>query len=432
MNPTGLYVQVQTAEETLDRLVKLAAASFSQDRVELQFQTNVNGIGNNSITNHAHVLAQDDNLKRLRSTIENRPYLICTNAHLKVNPQQGNNFLMRYTTPDAIVAQITFENAHPQNDAARIQTLINTIAKEFSVTSYIDLIKSRGEPAEQAALQIRERSLADLQTAVAQLAKFQTEQMQREIESRRAREEELDKSHRERLDALEKEYRERQAASDAQSKERDDALAARERDFKEQVSAFDTHQARYTRRKLLAKIEEVLKESETLKLSTETNQKRSIIHRVTGLLMAFSLFVAIAALAMLYNTHDLRLLFPLGAASLTFVSTVIYYLRWNDRWFREHADAEFAAKRYKADIVRASWVAELVAEMGESKVELPEQLVDAFTRSLFNDTGPSRVTEHPFDELTGLMKRARRLSVGGDGFNLRLGAKADEKKPEGE
>ena len=114
------------------------------------------------------------------------------------------------------------------------------------------------------------------------------------------------------------------------------------------------------------------------------------------------------------------LFFPLAASSVTLVTTFVYYLKWNDRWFREHADAEFNAKRYKADILRASWIAELVGEWERENPnrELPAQLVEAFARNLFRDIGSSSVNEHPLDELMGLMKRATSISIGQKGFSL--------------
>jgi hypothetical protein len=101
------------------------------------------------------------------------------------------------------------------------------------------------------------------------------------------------------------------------------------------------------------------------------------------------------------------------------VTTFVYYLKWNDRWFREHADAELAATRYKADIYRASWLAELVLEaQTEADAELPPELIAAFGRNLFVDPGPTKESEHPIEAISSLVKRVRSVTVGKGGFSV--------------
>ena len=128
------------------------------------------------------------------------------------------------------------------------------------------------------------------------------------------------------------------------------------------------------------------------------------------------------------GTVDWHFWVVFASSVATMISTAIYYLKWTDRWFREHADAEFAAKRYKADILRASWLAELAGEWKKTKdgEALSPLLIEAFSRNLFANVSISNPSEHPLDEVTNLLKRATEVNFGKSGFSLK-GIKSSEK-----
>ncbi len=177
------------------------------------------------------------------------------------------------------------------------------------------------------------------------------------------------------------------------------------------------------RRELLDKIQTVLKEAEVHNASSSTQDKRSSIHYVAcglmilgGIIASFSGYRAFSSA----NT-DWHYWVVFASSIATIISTAIYYLKWNDRWFREHADAEFAAKRYKADILRASWLAELAGEWKKTKdgEALSPLLIEAFGRNLFANISISSPSEHPLDEVTNLLKRASEVNFGKTGFSLK-------------
>ena len=94
---------------------------------------------------------------------------------------------------------------------------------------------------------------------------------------------------------------------------------------------------------------------------------------------------------------------PFSTGLILFVSTAIFYIRWNDQWFKEHANAEFENRKFSRDIVRASWIAELLFEWKEKKeIPFPEQLVISFTTGLFETNDTIKTTKHPFDDLKSL------------------------------
>ncbi len=91
----------------------------------------------------------------------------------------------------------------------------------------------------------------------------------------------------------------------------------------------------------------------------------------------------------------------LGAVGLGF-----FYIRWLNRWFHQHADAEFELKQFQLDIDRASWLVETVLEWKASKDEaIPDTLLTSLTRNLFSgdERDQSEQLKHPADELASAL-----------------------------
>lgn len=91
-----------------------------------------------------------------------------------------------------------------------------------------------------------------------------------------------------------------------------------------------------------------------------------------------------------------RLLIPFSTCVLAFASTLVFYLRWTNRWFSDHAEYEFLNRKLGADVMRAHWLAELLFEWQEEEEqkEFPHQLLERFSNNLFVDTRRGEL-EHP-------------------------------------
>jgi len=60
-----------------------------------------------------------------------------------------------------------------------------------------------------------------------------------------------------------------------------------------------------------------------------------------------------------------------GVAAVAIIGAILYYVRWMNRWFEQHAAAEFWLKQFQLDIDRASWVVETALEWRkEQKTEI--------------------------------------------------------------
>ena len=102
---------------------------------------------------------------------------------------------------------------------------------------------------------------------------------------------------------------------------------------------------------------------------------------------------------------------PLG--TLGFALTAIFYIRWNDQWFRQHANQEFKLQQLALDVDRAGYAAEMLLEWQEDKGgEMPAVMVDRLTAGLFTDQTTVGRVRHPSEDITGaLLKAAANVRV---------------------
>lgn len=98
----------------------------------------------------------------------------------------------------------------------------------------------------------------------------------------------------------------------------------------------------------------------------------------------------------------LWLRFSLGALGL--IGSIIYYIRWQDRWANQHAVSEWQLRQFQLDISRANWVIESGLEWKTETDELMhETLIERITHGLFvKDNEPAQVL-HPADELASAL-----------------------------
>jgi uncharacterized membrane protein len=73
-----------------------------------------------------------------------------------------------------------------------------------------------------------------------------------------------------------------------------------------------------------------------------------------------------------------------GLSVAALVGAILYYARWMNRWFEEHANAEFLLKQFQLDVDRASWVVETALEWKRvHSAEIPPSLLEGITKNLF-------------------------------------------------
>jgi hypothetical protein len=426
----GLKLKALSAEDATKGLTAVATVLWPNQPINLKVNTNLPGLA-------CSVEGPGKDLLSLTATflkqVEGRRHVVAESAAVRWANKHDRQ--ITYAGGDQIVADINIQNPESPDDAL---AWLAVIEKAFAVTALPDLIVGAVVPeAQRQALQLQERTVTDLRGEVERLADFLAKMAREDAEHRRAETAKLDADHRERVDKLNAAHQQR--IDDVEEKRRasEDALAERERALAAEKSAFDTSEAKGMRRRLLTQLMEVLKESESLKLSDDTSKKRLMIHAFTLVLACVAALVAYKmGIAFLYGSGGVaagswHFGLPMATGTVTLFGTLVYYLKWNDRWFREHAEGEFASKRYKSDMLRASWLAELVSERAQAgQPELPPEMMDSFTQNLFRGSAQLAEAEHPFEQVTGLIKRARKLEVGGGRLLLDV-AQRRKKEPAG-
>jgi hypothetical protein len=101
------------------------------------------------------------------------------------------------------------------------------------------------------------------------------------------------------------------------------------------------------------------------------------------------------------------------AVTLALIATLFFYVRWMNRWFEQHAQAEFLLKQFELDIDRASWVVESAMEWRrDQQAEIPAPLLDGITRNLFSNSGEVAQGHSAADDLaSALVGNASQLKL---------------------
>ena len=100
--------------------------------------------------------------------------------------------------------------------------------------------------------------------------------------------------------------------------------------------------------------------------------------------------------------------------SLGLVGTLLYYIKWQNKWAEQHSSSEFQLQQFYIDVNRANWVIESCLEWRkDTESPIPRELLASITNGLFvnNQAEPERVI-HPADELaSALMGSASKLNL---------------------
>lgn len=228
----------------------------------------------------------------------------------------------------------------------------------------------------------------------------------------------LDNELAERKRTLTASFNEGKHEADAEYKKRDADLQEREQDLENRRRELDDRSARHARRDQSRALQEKISDRSTqFRLTAETRKKRWPVHTIFVLLLAASGSVIVRSLLFTDPVlpEELRWLeaarLPLGL--LGFGLTSVFYIRWNDLWFRQHADQEFRLQQLALDVDRAGYAVEMLLEWEDAeKGEMPSVMLDRLTTGLFTDQRKAERARHPAEDVTSaLLKVASQASV---------------------
>jgi hypothetical protein len=181
-----------------------------------------------------------------------------------------------------------------------------------------------------------------------------------------------------------------------------DALEARAKEL-------DDRSSRHARRQLRQDLKTVIAaRGQGLSLTKSTIAKRKPIHALFILLIVLiTAYLAISLVRQPEPSQGAIYWITLGKSGLTLIglsAMIIFYIRWNDHWFHQHADEEFRLQRLELDIDRASWVVEMALEWKDEKgTEIPAALLARLTENLFAGDDQRQPVRHPSEDLASAL-----------------------------
>lgn len=190
------------------------------------------------------------------------------------------------------------------------------------------------------------------------------------------------------------------------SKEHESKLEALRNDaeaLEQRRKDLDDRDYMHARRGTLGELRKrILERQQKFTLTPETTRLRTPIHIALIVLIIALLGANYVTAGTILNLDVAKVEWPvlvwaLGKQSIltiALVGALFFYVRWMNRWFEQHASAEFLLKQFELDINRASWVVETAMEWRrDQQSEIPAPLLEGVTRNLFA-YGDSSTQEH--------------------------------------
>ncbi len=230
----------------------------------------------------------------------------------------------------------------------------------------------------------------------------------------------LEKRFEEKVAELEQQTRDKDEKLDKIHEEKNEALAKREQAVAEKLSAIDDRDNTHVRREIRDKmLSDVKARIEQFGVSENTEKKRSPV--LFGMI-----FMIVAIISMLsYSVFELNtasenipglywLWAKIALLSIALLGTILFYIKWQNRWAEQYANSEFQLQQFYIDVNRANWVIESCLEWRkETDSAIPTALLESITRNLFDNSSEDlEKVIHPSDELaSALLGSASKLKM---------------------
>jgi|GEM_PF-950573 len=223
----------------------------------------------------------------------------------------------------------------------------------------------------------------------------------------------LDQQHSAKRDELEAELvaRKKDLYNELELKEQE--LQRKTEELEKQRKELDDNNNTHARRQLRQDIlKEIKARQESFKLTNGTNALRKPIMLGIGFLIIVFMVLAVFSVSEFKDVlagDDFNKIILLSIKQAIYtagaIGSILYLIKWQNRWFEQHATAEFHLKKLELDIERASWVVETTLEWKDTKgTEIPTELLASLTKNLFNEAKEvSTPLVHPADQLASAL-----------------------------
>ena len=223
----------------------------------------------------------------------------------------------------------------------------------------------------------------------------------------------LDREYGERLAKLEADLDNKKTSLDEEFASKESTLSEQvaelERKRKELDDSSNTHARREIRRDIL---KEIKSRQTKFSLTEGTNSLRKPI--AIAMLGLIGIFVVLAGVSVkefydVLQGNDINKIIIAGIKQAVYsagaIGSVIFLIRWMNRWFELHSQSEFELKHFELDMERASWLVETSLEWKDAKgTAIPPELLDSLSNNLFShDKEKIDPLHHPADQLASAL-----------------------------
>jgi len=403
-----LHVLPLSANDVATGLAAVAAEMLPGAQVSINVHAAVNTI-NFQTRATASALTQDGSFVQFVNAVSAIPSLPCGSANLKIEGGQPQ-YALSYHSEETQ----TYFTIDSSSDAGTGAKLYSCLEKRFKLMSRGAVLGASLPVADQAAIHFREQAVGDLAAQVSRLGEFMTQMAQNAARST----EELTASLQER-------FQHRQAELEDTMRKNREELELERATFRKEKAAFDDRQRTHVRRDLLKKIQEnIMARATANTLSGDARKSRAWIHALSWIFISLSSVAGLFAGRQLYLAaghmpFDWRVVPPFSVAALLFAATLIFYFRWTSRWADRVAHDDLAVAQYATDILRASWLVELLFEYkDERQKEIAPEMLASLSEGLFKREEFRVAHYHPTDDVTSLVRRIRSLKAGPEGLEI--------------
>ncbi|WP_043320748.1 hypothetical protein [Microbulbifer sp. HZ11] len=284
---------------------------------------------------------------------------------------------------DEILLSQSNQNQVSVEDKINIVAFLNKRLNSFDSSKSI-----KGDPEAQAQLEAMHISTLE------RLEMLNEELIQKSSEFREG----LEKKFSEKQNTLEQKIQKEKERLEGEYRAKNEILETRADDLEKKIKAIDDRNNTHVRRSLRKELQEIIQSRSTeFKLTSGTNKLRTPIHILCIVLIALFASGGIWYALELFNylgeegaTTINVVILAIKQLGLTIggVGTAVFYMRWLNRWFEQHSQAEFHLKQFQLDVDRASWVVETALEWNTSTgTTIPAVLMESITKSLFEREG---------------------------------------------
>ncbi|MCM8527601.1 MAG: hypothetical protein NE327_13865 [Lentisphaeraceae bacterium] len=111
---------------------------------------------------------------------------------------------------------------------------------------------------------------------------------------------------------------------------------------------------------------------------------------------------------------------PLTTGVIGLCSTLIYRLRFTSKWLNDHKIIEENNIHFEEDILRATWLSELVFEWEKENPgkPFPEKLIEVYSNNLFDRVLNTPTVKHPVEDLADLSNKFSKVKIGKTGIEV--------------